>query len=46
MLFSQLINRAVLTSNLVENRQLVNPTGFGMDTVFENFDLSRPVKIN
>lgn len=46
MLFSQLINRAVLTLNLVENRQRVNPAGFGMDTVFENFDLSRPVKIN
>jgi hypothetical protein len=46
MLFSQLTNRAILTSNLVENRQRVNQEGFGKETVFKNFNLSIPIQIN
>lgn len=46
MLFSQLLNRGVLISNLINKRIKVNQNGFGIDTVYQNFNNTNPILIN
>lgn len=45
LFYSELMNREVMERNLNESKVIVNESGYGMDTVFKNFNFINPISV-